>query len=655
MVALSLARALEGTGKTILVLERGTWWTTPTSTVEDRTAARYGFLKDRAQPVQHWPTVDHFKGFFDILLRAHRREGNEDGVFDFTSFGKKGFLGIGAENDGVTVIRASGVGGGSLVYSNVTIQPPDFVFADPRWPGWTREKSTRDAYLELARHAIGHGVIHARDAQANTETNRAPTHGGLHPIVTRSPRLDPQFEEGASAGTGRKLQRLAVLPPPSDPKHALWLDRARVFQTAAAKVGAEYGAVETSITDLPPGNEGYDPGSRPRNYCERLGRCIVGCPVDARNSLDKELMRAIHGTPEEPTPLFSGLGLWALVEVDWVEPTGNGYVVHYRHRDAKEPERFEAGAISAGRVVLAAGSIGTTEILLRSRERGGLSALSDRLGEGFSMNGDYIAFLEETDDVVNLTDGPTTTSFALFQEDPARFHTIEDMGIPKVMASLTGLGIPFMRAISDGVGSRASRVGNLLHMVEERALGELTSYLDTSHERHEAFQSEQEKLSRMMCVVGMGLDAADGKLTLGDDGETALRLRRPEGKRFHEDAIFGAIRGTLGRFAGALKSQPGASFLNPFDSAASEAFDAQAVTTTHPLGGCAMGASAAEGTVDALGRVFDKSKPDGGVYPGLYVADGAMIPTALGVNPSLTISAMSLAVADGILAEITGP
>jgi cholesterol oxidase len=68
-----------------------------------------------------------------------------------------------------------------------------------------------------------------------------------------------------------------------------------------------------------------------------------------------------------------------------------------------------------------------------------------------------------------------------------------------------------------------------------------------------------------------------------------------------------------------------------------------------------MAKDASEGVVDEYGRVFDKTKTGSRpFYEGLYIAADSMIPTALGVNPSLTIATLSLRIADKIIEEL-GP
>ncbi|MGH8479012.1 MAG: GMC family oxidoreductase [Gammaproteobacteria bacterium] len=154
-----------------------------------------------------------------------------------------------------------------------------------------------------------------------------------------------------------------------------------------------------------------------------------------------------------------------------------------------------------------------------------------------------------------------------------------------------------------------------------------------------------------MCVVGIGREAALGQLRLGKGPfDTPLRAKRTDGKRFRDDPIFDAMRQTLARLADKLRA-PGTTdaFDNPFLTPVAKAFSADSVAVPHPLGGCRMAGNAGEGVVDEYGRVFDKTK--GGerpYYEGLYVADAAIIPTSLGVNPSLTISTLALRIADRI-------
>ncbi len=273
------------------MLERGTWWTTPVGTVADKEAKTYDFLVEHGQPVQYWSSVEHFRGFVDIFLRCLRRRKNEDGLYDLTTFGRRGFLGIGAENDGVTILHANGVGGGSLVYANVTIQPPDFIFEDERWSAsWQPEQ--RNAYYELARRAIGDGVLFAlneRDKQRDPSFAPAVPAGrantGLSNIVTRSPGHDPKWKVKPDPNNPRGVKQLDPAhsrPKPTPPEqpdnwNALWIDRARVFQKHMSALTNDWGTVDSSINDVPPG----------------------GAPVGVRRPT-AELLRA-------PRPLHRGL------------------------------------------------------------------------------------------------------------------------------------------------------------------------------------------------------------------------------------------------------------------------------------------------------------------------------------------------------------
>ena len=118
--------------------------------------------------------------------------------------------------------------------------------------------------------------------------------------------------------------------------------------------------------------------------------------------------------------------------------------------------------------------------------------------------------------------------------------------------------------------------------------------------------------------------------------------------------MYVAIVNSLKRLAPKLRPD-GTSyeFFNPFLTATVKAAGAESIALSHPLGGCRMAKSAADGVVDEFGRVFDKTKSGPQpFYDGLYIADASIIPTALGVNPSLTISALSLRIVEKMIADL---
>jgi choline dehydrogenase-like flavoprotein len=595
--------------------------------------------------------------------------------------GKRGLFNL--QNDGVSVLRASGVGGGSLIYSKILIRPPETLFDDPRWPGlWqgTRGAALRNRYYRRALLAVTRGVETLMPGKANEATGLT----GPSNILTRAPGWPPAAEPVSRFDSERKLLR--IVPSGTrrlSGREGELIDRARVFQTAVAALKpALYGAVDLGINDAE-----FDPSAKPpaakpagTNVCERHGRCNIGCLPGAGQTLNKQIQRAIYGkldtTSLEPAVPGSGscvmnhvaMELRALAQADHItEVAEGGYRVHYVQRPTEDPAAApRAMVVTASRVVLAAGSLGTAELLLRSRQRSeeskgatGLHALSDALGNAFSGNGDHIAFLAETQERVNLTYGPVTTSFAWFGPDAPQaqgFHNVEDQGIPRSMSPLAGYGVEIMDRLAHdrGLDRWIEALGNSLKAFSEIfAAAPTRTYgtrgpADLSLDRPEA---EDELSVRMMCVVAQGRDAADGRFRLEDD---RLRVSRPNGQRFVDDPIYRTIDATLEQLAQQLRPAGSkAGFIAPLSDGKLPGVK-PVVLTSHPLGGCPMAFSAIHGVVDETGRVFRRGGAPRAVYPGLYVADGSMVPTSIGVNPALTISALALRVADQILAEWDG-
>jgi choline dehydrogenase-like flavoprotein len=752
MTALSLSREylLRGLNKRILMIERGTWWTTPIETVQDKAVATYDFLLNKKQPVQYWSAPDDLLGLLDMAARYLRTQPvsakkNPAGLFDFTYMG------------GVSVLRANGVGGGSLVYANVTIEPPKSVFEDDRWRSVWIDSANRDwssHYYELARKAIGVGVIHALFQRDANESNRPrpiarslrvwdgtfkaydpstrrltvdiskengqtvpPSKERVLELATGAPdgdlrTLKPGTAVWASADPGNKgyawaqaffhvnteLSNVAMRSvelkdssasstkrfDPSSAAAGLWLDRTRIFQSEIGSMKPppdEWGTVDSSISD----KSTFDGSAA--NFCERQGRCILGCLPGARFTLNKQLMRAALGNfnkadPTNPaayTPpaLLGGLDVRAMTEVTSVGTNpGGGYSVHVRNGDGTRE------TLAADRVVVAAGCVGSIELLLRSRSD--LPQLSDRVGYGFSPNGDYLAFLDGVygDSVeakkrkqrLNLCKGPVTTSFAHFNSGDAKtFHTIEDNGIPKPLARIAkagaagkpGRGGFFLKALFRGAHSKIGPnkvfppdTSHLVNQIVADVVNEQRDAEDRARESahdlvflvpQRSFLSGEELLGRTMCIAAMGRDAAKGRIWIE---QNQLVAERTDHIPFFDDPIYEHIRGTLKRFAFSLTGDPSADFVNPL--LIDEGVLPKTIGSSHPLGGCCVGLDAKTGVVNASGQVFKKDASGGGTetYENLYVVDGSIVPTSLGVNPSLTIAAVALKIADDIIRSL---
>lgn len=692
MTALKVAFELDKrTGRPplrLLLIERGTWWTTPTETLQDKQVKTRDFLVAKGQPTQEWTALNDYRGIQDLVTRCRRSDERPQGLYDFAT--------LGSGDDGVAVLRASGVGGGSLIYSKILMRPPETLFDDPRWPGgWRgragaalRNRFYRDALrgvtrgvetLAPGRDAVATGLTGPSNILARSAGHPPAAHLTEEPLIARA---DPQ----------RKVLQIRIEPRNRrlrDREPDL-IDRARVFQVAMSDLTRFYGTVDLSINDMDIRSARPETRSGPRrgsaesepplgNYCERHGRCNVGCLPGAGQTLNKQIFRALYGSTDssglDHGPMSQGaclfrnvaLQLQTLADVTHLSrPDEQGpYHVQFLQRSIEEPGRSaRTVVVTADRVILAAGALGTPALLLRSGQRHddsggkeGLGALSARLGHGFSPNGDHIAFLPDIAERVNLTFGPVTTSFAQFRPDApmaAGFHNVEDQGVPRSLAGLVGHGIPLVQQLM-----RGEQVETFVHGLSA-GLTALQKIYDQSPERRRPAlaaadmsgdrpESEDELTSRMMCVVAQGKDDAVGQFTL-EGGR--LRAKRPDGVPFHQDPIYADIEATLDRLARRLRpDDPDAKFISPTSKRLFPGVP-PTVMTTHPLGGCPMGESVDKGVVDEWGRVF-RAGPAASTafHEGLYIADGSMIPTALGVNPALTISAVALRVADRVVAD----
>ena len=335
--------------------------------------------------------------------------------------------------------------------------------------------------------------------------------------------------------------------------------------------------------------------------CTLCGDCCGGCNVGAKNTVALTYLpdAARHGAE-----LFTG------VTVRRLEKAADGTWRVEARRSDKAGGDAEPVVIRAQVVVLAAGTLGSTEILLRSRD-GGL-ALSDRLGQRFSANGDTIAFGYGAKSTVNavgtghpskvpdLVVGASVSGHVDLRDETSLLKTlmIEEGALPSALAPM----LPVM------------------FLPNGRLLGALQSLVNGVYKG---------PFARLQTYFAVGHDSGTGRFSLEDD---RITLDWPGAK---DEPIYGLIDETLGKLVAAA----GGDYVkNPLAGT----LMGHQPATAHPLGGCAMGADRESGVVDHKGRVFDRAGTGSSdVHHGLYVADGAVMARSLGVNPLLTITALA--------------
>jgi cholesterol oxidase len=260
-------------------------------------------------------------------------------------------------------------------------------------------------------------------------------------------------------------------------------------------------------------------------------------------------------------------------------------------------------------VILAAGTLGSTEVLLRSRERG--LALSDRLGERFSANGDIIAFGYGAEVPVN----------AIGVGHPPRVET-EPVGaaVSGQIEIEAGTGNEELTVQEGVLPSALAAALPVIFVPNGRLLGALQSLVTGVYKG--PFRSLQ-------TFFAVSHDSAAGRLELAGD---RLTLRWPG---VQDEPVYRRLDEILARLVGELG---GTYVKNPLAGTVM----GHQPATAHPLGGAAMGADRESGVVSHAGEVFDRAAASaGGVHEGLYVMDGAVVPRSLGVNPLLTITALA--------------
>jgi cholesterol oxidase len=334
--------------------------------------------------------------------------------------------------------------------------------------------------------------------------------------------------------------------------------------------------------------------------CTRCGDCCGGCNVGAKNTIALTYL---------PDAVAHGAEIFAGLSVDHIRKSADG-PWHVIARSSGAAASAADHVLEADIVVLAAGTLGSTEILLRSREKG--LAVSDRLGQGFSANGDMIAFGYGARTPINGIGVGHPPKIAGHEVGAAVSGQIDVIDPDRLDHEMR---------IQEGVlPSALAPILPVLFVPNGRLLGALQSLVSGVYKG--PFQGLQ-------TFFAVSHDSAAGRLDLDGD---RLRLSWPGAA---SEAAYGRIDAALSALVGAV----GGSYVK---SPLSGTVVGSLPATAHPLGGCGIGADCSSGVVDHASRVFDdRSSGTTDVHDGLYVIDGAIIPRSIGVNPLLTITALA--------------
>ena len=535
-------------------------------------------------------------------VRFHRTSkleftGNADALFDVRMF-----------ND-VSVLLANGLGGGSLINAGVALRP-DREALDGWGGGYGKDGARRELLLRA-------------------------------------------MEEVEDALQAEPLAAAATLPK---------------FQ-ALSRLGTSTGCsaaqpVPVTIAQ----RKRSSPAGIEQDACIQCGNCFTGCNTGAKNTLATHVipLAATDGarfytgaTALEVLPCTrAGLRTEAGLPARWTVRFAR--TAKFRGDPAHETDFV----VHAHTVVLAAGALGSTELLLRSTQ----VAHSGRLGACFSTNGDQVAMgwgmapkvngvsmPEATDTELSRDVGPTITgSVAAHVAIEGRTFKarIQDGAVPSALAQalvVMGTGLAFAHryiedrppAYGDAQDILAVPPGIARHALLLLGMGkdpELGRVRIQGPERPPDYGKDDKH------VVGR-LDIRWPKACPEEDlphyEYPAPEVEKPRDRWFLEalDNWLEQARKAGGLQGGDLLGNPlWRPFPKDFVLLAGKA--PRKLLTVHPLGGCGIADTGCDGVVDWAGTVFQGDSRD--VHAGLHVLDGAIVPESLGVNPFLTIAALSV-------------
>lgn len=446
----------------------------------------------------------------------------------------------------VFVLSGSGVGGGSLVYANTLYVPPAAFFATSAWPG--RTDDVRASLLPFYRRA---------QFMLGVTQNR---HDG-----------EP---DRALAAVAKKLGRASTY----------------VRTPIAVYLGAPGTAPGTAAPDP------YFGGAGPaRSSCTLCGGCMVGCRFDAKNTLDKNYLYFAEQLGAVIEPMRTVTDVRAL--------PGGGYEVTHEATGAWFGR--DRQVIRAPKVIMAAGVLGSVQLLLECKARGTLPNLSDTLGKTVRTNSEAI---------LGVKSGAPRGRYDRGVAISASIHPSDDTHVEICRYSAGSDALATLGTLLTDGGGRMPRWLRFLGNAVRHPL----------------------RLARSLWPFGTAKKGIYLLVMQTLDNSIALRLRRKWSRLWRRSLDSATGSGEKIPSFIPLGNEVARTFAAEVNGVAQSSilevlFDVP--TTAHILGGAPVADTTERGVVGHDHQAFG--------HPGLYVVDGSAVPANLGVNPSLTITALA--------------
>jgi cholesterol oxidase len=491
------------------------------------------------------------KGYSVGVLECGRRFGDGDfprstwnlrRYFWAPRLGMRGIFRLSTFKD-VAIVSGSGVGGGSLGYANTLYRARRRFYEDPQWSGLADWETALAPHYDEAERMLG-VVAYDQDDHAD--------------------------------------------------------DLLREF---AREIGVEDTYAKTRVgvlLDGSPGERVPDPyfgGAGPdRTACLRCGRCMIGCPHGAKNTLVKNYLWLAERAGADVFPERMVVDVRPLGAPDGSE----GYEVTTEHPGAWLRRRRRT--FTARGVVFAAGALGTNRLLASCKLHGSLPRLSDRLGDLVRTNSEAILAVTLPPDAPDIQRRVAITG-SIYPDPETHIETVVYGDAADSMSALYTVLV--------GDGTRVTRPLKLAGAAARHPITFLRLFDPRGWSRRTIIVLVMQTLDNAIAFRARPTRRG-ARLQTEQDPERPIPTYIPVANEF---------AAWLARRTGGIAQ-----------TALMEAV-ANLATTAHVLGGAVIGADRSAGVVDARQRVFG--------YENLLVCDGAAVPANVGVNPSLTITALA--------------